>query len=196
MSKIKITNHQMGVLTAGFTCGTTILFVSANVAAMAKQDAWISSVIAIVLGVPFVFLIVYLGCMHPEKTYIEIMQTAMGKRIGGFAAANFIFFCLVDASQVTSYINDFMTTQFMPETPSYAVAFIFVASLAIAVLYGIEPIVRSAEILIYVVSLMFLGAMALDLKNIEFSNLLPMLENGIVPPLKGAVQLSGFITWP
>lgn len=194
--KITITGHQLWALVAVYTCGTTILVVSSGLAGMAKQDAWIAVIVTTIIGLLFVSLYAYLGYLYPNNTLIEMIQLAFGKIIGRIIVACFIFFCIVNISQVIYYINSFMIKEYMDKTPPYAIALVCIIALSIALYYGIETIARSAEIFVYYISFMFILAMLLVIPNVKIDNLLPILEDGIVPVLKGSIQLSGYITWP
>lgn len=194
--KIKITSHQLGSLVAIHTCGTTIIVVSASLASLAKQDAWISALAAIVIGLSFVWMYGYLGSLYPNMTYIEIIKAVLGKWIGQIVAINFVFLSFVVVPQVVYYLFAFISMQYLPETPPYVISFIYVLTLCIAMLYGLEAIVRSAEIFIYGISALFILTMLLVSPNININNLFPILEKGIVPVSRGTLYLSAFITWP
>lgn len=196
MKKLEITNHQMWALVALYTCGTTILVVSAALASFSKQDAWIAVIVTAIIGLFFIWMYVHLGSLYPDKSFIEIIWYVFGKWMGSAIVIMFLFFCLVNVSQVVSYINGFMTTQFLPRTSTNAVAILLVSVIIIALLYGIEAIARSAEIFIYFISFTFLLSMVLVAPNAQIDNLLPILEKGVVPVFKGVFQLSSFITWP
>lgn len=196
MVKIKITNHQLFALTASFTSGSAILVISASVASLTKQDSWISILLTLVFGLHEIWLICFLWRHYPGMTYVEIMGRIFGKWIGSMIAAGFVFFCLLSASQIVWYIGNFITLQVMPETPAYLINIVFMIITAIALLYGLEAIVRSYEIFIYFVSFLFILAMILVLPNARIENLLPILENGIIPILKGSFLLFSFLILP
>jgi len=193
----KISSHQLFALVANFTVGTTIIAASSGVAGLSKQDAWISALITPVVGLPFVWMYYYLGKLYPGKTLVEMICSAFGKWVGWIISAAFVLFvCFLDASQVITYIGDFVKTEYMTETPLYALNLLMVIGLAIGLLYGLEAISRSAEIFIYIATVIVVLSVLLNLPNIKFDNLLPVLENGITPVLKGTLNLSSYMTWP
>jgi spore germination protein KB len=149
MKNVEITSHQLLALTANYTCGAAILVTSAATTAIAKQDAWISALLASLFGIPIVLLIYFLGKLYPDMTFVEIIVQAFGKRIGLVVACSFILYCLELENQVIWYMGDFINLQVMPETPVAVINLIFVIVIVMAILYGLETIARASEILLY-----------------------------------------------
>jgi spore germination protein KB len=196
MDKIKITNHQLFALTASFTCGSGFLAISASVANLSKRDSWFSALLTMVFGLLEMWLICFLWGHYPGETYVEMIKQIFGKYIGSIIASGFVFFCLLSESQIICYIGDFITTQAMTETPFYLINIVFFTTVAIALLYGLEAIVRSYEIFIYFVSFLFILSMIFVLPSARIENLQPVLEKGITPILKGLTFLSTYLTFP
>ncbi len=195
MEKIRITNNQLLCLSAIYTCGSSIV-VAPSITSIAKQDAWISALILPSIGVFLIFLNSFLMSLYPGKTYIQIIQIVFGKWIGFLLSIGLLSVALISIPQVTWYVGSFFTTAIMPETPAYVINLLFIISVAIGLLYGLETVARSSEILVYIMSALFLLSMILVLPNAKFDNLLPILEKGIVPILKGAYKLSSYSTLP
>lgn len=196
MEKAKITNHQLFCLTANFTCGSSIIIASASIAKDAKQDAWISALIVPFIGLILLGINFYLTYLYPGKSYVQIIQLVFGKWIGFLLSLFLLSVALLNIPQVTWYIGNFFTTTIMTETPAYVINLLFIISIVIGLLYGLETIARSSEILLYIMSVIFIISMILVLPNAKMNNLLPILENGIAPILKGANNLSSFATFP
>lgn len=197
MKKTKVSNHQIFALAANCTIGTTLISVASGVASFAKQDAWIAALIAPVLGLPFIWIYYKLGKLFPGKTLIEMFNMAFGKWVGWIVSAFFILFvCFLDVEQLLFYIGDFMSTEYMTETPLYAFNLLLAFSMAIALLYGLETIARSAEVFAFVAVSLITLIFVLNLTNVNVEYLLPVFENGLAPILKGSLHLSSYLTWP
>ncbi|MCX7614580.1 MAG: endospore germination permease [Clostridiales bacterium] len=196
-NKIKLSDHQVFALAANFTMGTSIIAVTATIADYAKQDAWLVALIAPFIGLPFIWIYHSLMKLHPGKTLIEVYYAVFGKFIGWILAFLFsVFVCFVSTPSVTFYIGNFVQTQYMTETPLYALFFIFVICLMVALLYGLEAVARSAEISVVIVSGLIIFAMLMNLPNIHPKNLMPVLEEGFTPIIKASIQLASVLTWP
>lgn len=73
---------------------------------------------------------------------------------------------------------------------------LFVIVLAVALLYGLEAMFRATEIFFILTFPLYIIAMLMLTPKIKPDNLLPMLENGIIPVVKGSVPLMGFTVLP
>lgn len=196
MDKIKITNHQLFSLIANGATGGSVIVISAVIASVARQDAWIVALLTPALGIPVIWIYWFLGSQYPGMTFIGIIKKIFGKWIGLIVSFGFVFFCFTSASRVIWYVSNFISTQAMPETPVYVMDSLFMTAIVISVLYGIETIARASELFIYFASILFFSAMILVLPNARIENLLPVFEKGIIPVLKGSVFLSCFLTFP
>lgn len=196
MNTTKISNHQIFALTTCFTSGSAILVISASAAAVAKQDAWISILLTIVFGLLGVWLIYFLWLKYPGLTYTEVVFLSFGKYVGWIICTGFVFFCFLSSTQIIWYIGNFMTISVMPETPIYIFNLLFTATIVISVLYGIEAIVRSYEIFVYFISVLFVSSIIMVSPNVKTDYILPILDNGITPVLKCSLLLSSFLISP
>jgi spore germination protein KB len=196
MQRTKITNHQLYSLTANGAFGGSVIVIASAIAAIAKQDAWISALLTPVIGMPVVWIYWYLGSQYPGSTFVDIMKKIFGRWIGWVAAASYVFLCLNIACHLLWYVGNFLTTEAMPETPPYVISLVFVIAVVIAVLYGIETIARASEIYIRFVIILAVLTVLLVSPKIKFENLQPVLENGMIPIFKGSYVLSCFTVFP
>lgn len=196
MNNTKITSHQLFALTTNCMCGSSIIIISAGIAGIAKQDAWMSALLAPIFGLIEIWMITFLGSLFPNMTYVEIILQVLGKWIGWIVAAGFVCLCIITVPELPWYLGNFITIQTMPETPEYVINAVIVIAIVIAVLYGIETIARASEIFMYFVSFMFIVAMILVLPNAKIEHILPMFDKGISPILRGSFLLSSFLTFP
>lgn len=196
MERIQISNYSLMIGTSGFVFGSAPLLISSGVAMLAGRDAWISSLLATAIGLLVVRINTYLGGLYPDKTLVEVIKHLLGKRLGVIISIVFIFVALVATSQVTWYVGNFITSTYMPEAPLFPINALFMAAVAIALLYGLEAMFRACEIFFMFLFPFYLISMAMLAPNIEVENLLPILEKGVVPVLKGTVPLMSFTVFP
>lgn len=196
MSEVIISKRQSMTITLGFTVGTAPLFIPTSVAALAGSDGWLSGIIAALFGLLVLWMDTRLAGLYPEKTLIETIVLLLGKWVGGFVAVCFTFTALHTGTQVIWYVGDFFTTVLMPDFPPSSVNALFIAIIAVALLYGLEAFSRADEIFYLIVFPLFILAMLMLFPNIKGENLLPVLENGIAPVLKGTIPLLNSIILP
>ncbi|MFJ7729242.1 endospore germination permease [Neobacillus sp. NPDC097160] len=178
--------HQFTVLVIFFGVGTSILIAPASLAADAKQDAWISSIIGFALGVFQLAIYIALANRFPQKTLIEVNELVFGKWVGKIFSFFYISFFFVLCVGLLGDIGNFLTTEVLPETP---IDFIM-ASLLVVVIFatrlGLVVIARGAEIFFPWVIFMFGLLVLMLVPQIELRKIQPVLENGFLPVLKAA----------
>ncbi|MEC0234602.1 endospore germination permease [Paenibacillus kribbensis] len=178
----KISAHQLMVLTILFTIGSTILIIPSGMALVAKQDAWIASLVGVGCGLLIVYLYIKITDLYPQMTLVEIMEALLGKWLGKAVALLFISLLFINApAPVLFYLGNFMTTQMIPETPIQAVNILFVVIVLFAVRLGLEVLARSAEMMFPLFVLLYLSFTVLVVSNIKLENVQPVLEAGVGP---------------
>ncbi|MEW5954534.1 MAG: endospore germination permease [Bacillota bacterium] len=172
---------------------TAVLFVPAITAIFAKQNGWLSLlVVATVFGLLVALVAVKLGLRFPGQTVVEYAPEILGPYLGKLVGAGFVFwFIHLDAVIIREY-SAFLMTAFMPETPQVVFA-VFQALLAvIAVRGGLEVICRAGEWVFVVFILSLVIILGLVVHDADFTELLPVLENGVKPVIHGGLTPSAF----
>lgn len=192
MNKSIISNRQLGLMLSGLMFGTAPLLISSSVAALAGRDSWISIIIAAIVGLLVVWINSFLGELHPGKTLVEVMQIELGRWLGSFLAVCFVLITFILGTQIIWYVGDFFTTVYMKGTSNYYINVLFVAVLAIALLYGLEAMSRATEIFFMIGFPLMILSLIMLAPQIKVDNLLPIMENGITPAIKGAIPILVF----
>ncbi|UVI28588.1 GerAB/ArcD/ProY family transporter [Paenibacillus spongiae] len=182
-----ISARQFMILVFLYSVGTVILHTPGPLTEFAKQDAWLAALIGTVFGLALVWLYIKVGQLYPELTLDQLNEKIFGKWLG--KAVNFTFFLWAysTAAQVVYYVGNFVKTFWMPETPLTAFNILFTLIILMAVRLGIEPIVRSAEILVVPFTILTVVLILCILPQVDMKNLTPMLEEGAKPVFRGAL---------
>ncbi|TVX98567.1 GerAB/ArcD/ProY family transporter [Paenibacillus cremeus] len=189
----RIAGRQFGLLVFFFIVGNSFLLEPSYLVPEAKQDAWISSLIGIVIGWLLVWLYNSLGSKFPVQTLTEYSEMILGHWLGKLAAmVLFICFFLI-AAIVLRVLGDFVVIQLMPETPIDSILILFLAITVWGARAGIETIGRTAEILFPVFFILFISFFMLSAPNFEFKNMQPIVTGtGVNSILRGAIQFIHF----
>ncbi|MDQ8737245.1 endospore germination permease [Paenibacillus sp. LHD-38] len=188
----EISARQLSILVIMNVTGTSILTIPSILAMEAKQDAWLAAILALLLTLPILFLYLALHKKHPMKILTEIFEAVLGKWVGKITSLLFIMIYPVLLSALTLMGMGGFVHQTMPETPIGAIYVIFILVVIYAVKLGIESISRTAEILV-AISLFLLAFMFISLiPQVHIEHLLPILEDGFKPVIRGAVPLMSF----
>lgn len=187
MEKTKVSPRQLMILTSGFSFGTAPLVLPSSIAELAGPDVWLSLLIGTAVGFLFIWIYAKLGELNPDKTFIEIITLHFGKWAGGFVAIFFIFTALVFADQVIWYIGDFIRTSFVLTMPVSVLHAFFIAVLIFALWCGVEAMYRATELLFVFLFTLHMAVTLMLIQNFKPENLLPVMEKGLTPVLKGTV---------
>lgn len=181
----KIRISQFTILVTLFTLGTSILLVPAIVSIVAKQDGWISTVLALLLAIPLIFMYNKLASSFQGKDFLAFLHSILGKWVGkiiviGFMLYNTILLCLL-----IRQVAHFSVSQSFAETPKGVMIGLFLFLVIIGSKYGIETLARSGEILLPWVSILLVILLLALIPNLRMEHLFPMFEKGIKPILLG-----------
>lgn len=196
MEKIKISSRQFLVLVILHTIGTAILIIPSSIAQEARQDAWIAAIISVGLGLLLVMLYITLGNMFPNMTLIEMIEQTLGKWLGKIVSIFVILFSLTTAAELLYFIGEFITTQMMIETPIAAIHILFALIVIMGIRYGLETLIRSAEILFPWFIFLFLILFFFIAPQIQFQYIQPILEIEIKPMVRAILLFTGVVHLP
>ncbi|MFX3633942.1 MAG: endospore germination permease [Candidatus Pristimantibacillus sp.] len=189
----KISPRQYYIMVSLYIIGSAILIIPATLAVEAKQDAWIASIIAVAVGLLILPFYIHLGNRFSPMTFVQYTEKVLGKWMGKIFTILFIAgFPFLIASLTLRNVGDFMVTQVLPETPIEAIHIFFLCVVIMGIRYGLEPVARTAEFLFPFVIIAFLLLIILIAPQIDFKNIMPVLENGMKPVLSAAIPHIAF----
>lgn len=191
--KGKISALQFALLGITLVIATADVFLPSFVAQEAQQDSWISVIIGTISSLLISMLFIFLAKRFPGMTIIEYSTVILGKVFGKIVGAFLIIYLLVVGYAVTREMGDIFVTSFNPDSPLVIYCIVNVLVAAYAVYSGLETIARINDITIPL-GLGILGVITLaNIKETDFTNFLPILENGFIPPIKGALLIQAWI---
>ncbi|MFC7371072.1 endospore germination permease [Fictibacillus iocasae] len=194
LEKGRISIRQFTILVALYTIGTAILIIPSILAAKAHQDAWLSGILGLACGLLMIYFYWKLSERFQYRNFVEILELCFGKVIGRTAAfLFFICYVLLLSTFVLRDIGDFMLTVMMVETPIEAIHIIFLTIVLYGVWLGLEVFTRTMELFLPFIVLLLITLFITLLPQIEFANILPVLENGIRPVLSSSFS---FVVFP
>ncbi|WP_019912778.1 GerAB/ArcD/ProY family transporter [Paenibacillus sp. HW567] len=189
LEKGRISIRQITVLMFIFLLGETIVVYPNMLTSIAKQDAWISSILGVSCGVLLVWVLLRLHHKYPSQNLIQIAQTVLGKWIGGMLSLWYLFYFYLSTGLYVRQIADFLVTQYFNNTPLSLIVILFIILLIWGVTAGIEPIARSAELLLPILLLASAFLVISLLPQSDTTQLKPLLENRPLSILHAAVMV-------
>jgi spore germination protein KB len=190
LEKGEISNRQALLLLVATVLPTSIFSLPAFTVADAKEDAWISVIIASVVGVVVILNAVWLGKRFPGKTIVEYCEDILGKIPGKLAGLIFIGFFLYLTALTIREFSEFMVTVFLVDMPIIILITSLIFVCALAVFQGLEVIGRLNGILIALVIGFFLLSLLMATGEMNHDRILPVCANGLIPILKGSIHVA------
>ncbi|MFC7441082.1 GerAB/ArcD/ProY family transporter [Laceyella putida] len=184
----RISAGQMALILYTGCVGVKILTAPHLAAKWAGRDIWLTPLVAAVSGVSF-YLALKLHRRFPGETIIQYSPRILGWFGKGIALLYLVIY-IHACSFVIRYYGEIVNGVFLLETPPAVVMGGMALVCAAAVRGGLETIVRSAQFLTLPAFAVLLTLTVLSSTEWEVDNLFPILEHGIGPVVRGAVNPS------
>ncbi|WP_353892390.1 endospore germination permease [Proteinivorax hydrogeniformans] len=180
---------QLFLLTIAQLGGASIIYLPGVF--QAGKDVWISNLIASLMAYIVIFLHYLPMSLNPDSSMTSVINKYWGRCIGGivnfyYFAFHFLLCCLILSD---TYFFGKMT---MPETPAYVFSVFLLVPIVYAIKQGIEVIARLLEIIIPFIFIMYILLFLLVIPQLEITKLLPVMGDGIMPVLEGALPNLNF----
>ncbi|WP_410769047.1 GerAB/ArcD/ProY family transporter [Fontibacillus sp. BL9] len=193
-SSEKLTARQATLWFIMFQLGSAYLTLPGFLAAIAKQDAWISILITIFIQLVLVIpLYVSISKQTKGRGFGDYVESLFGKYGGKIFMCVFCFVFPFFAFTLSLwFLADFLTTSVIPATPADSISVLMLIAVISVVRSGVTTIGRSAEALFILLIVIFLLCIVSLMPTFHINNLLPVMENGIKPIMHGSILLLGY----
>jgi spore germination protein KB len=142
----------------------------------AKNDAWLVIIAGAAIAVPFIVIFTSLAKRFPSKTLLEIYPLVLGKVPGTIILILYTAYFHVISSHFLDDLAEFFSIYVQPDTPLIFFIIVFTLSCAIVLRMGIEYLVKTCFIIALSGSITALATSLMLLREMDFSNFLPILR--------------------
>jgi spore germination protein len=141
-------------------------------------------------------LFIKLAARFPNLGYFQYLQIVWGKPLGFLISILYLLFWVSFLSSI--FYETILTNKllFLPRTPTIVPLAIFALALIWLVSYGLIPIIRFFQLLLPFLVIPLLLLALLFMTAIKIDRFSPVLENGILPVLKGSYLSLGAFQGP
>lgn len=187
----RISNIQAAML--AITSLTIIghLVILTVIFAQSRQDGWIAAIVGTILGLTGILVLVKLSQSFPGLTLIEILFqhfSWFGKLLG---ILYLIYFYIMAILGTRLFAEAYK--RIMPETPPIAFVTVILLLTAFIVYLGLETLGRLNQIMLPVLVMTAISVVFLTMgENKDYSNLLPIMGNGVRPVAIGSLTVMGW----
>jgi spore germination protein KB len=189
----QVTGGQLILLLITVVGATAIVHAPSMSIRVAGQNAWISLLLpATLYGMLVVWVTTKLALRFPGRTFGEYTQEILGIWP---ARLVWIMYLLYLASLLIVIVREFgnvLSTAFMPETPMVVFSLTLLLLALYAALGGPEVICRVNQFILPILLATLILMLFFLAKEVEPARLLPFMEEGLWPVLKGAKVASAF----
>ncbi|MFC4386287.1 GerAB/ArcD/ProY family transporter [Gracilibacillus marinus] len=192
MNTPKLSSIQLLFLVIIFEVGSTTLFA---LGIGAKQDAWIVILFAYIVGVLLLLCYTQIPRYYNQKDFGYILTDIIGKP---FAIVLLFLYSMYFLSQSTHNFYEFgalIKLTALPYTPLWFILYAFIFVVIYILRLGFEVLARTVEIFLpfFIFFNLLIYSFNFFTGELDMSNLLPILGDGIVPILH---QLPTVIAFP
>jgi spore germination protein KB len=190
MEKTVISTRQSICTIILFILGSSIIL---GIGKEANRDIWISILLGIIIGLFIVIVYSRILSRFPNKNLFDILLIIYGNYIGRLFCLIYIFYSFYLAALVLVNYSMFISIIGLEFTPQIVVSFVFIILVINGVKKGIEVLGRWAEFFtrfLYPIIIIIVISM---LTMVNVNNLSPILSDGFMPVMDGAITL---ITFP
>lgn len=188
----KISSSQLMLLVITLILSSAILLLPAFPTMVALQDSWISGIIAMFVGLLVAVVILNLAWRFPGQSLAEYSIDILGQPLGKLIGFIYFLFYLHLTAILLREIASTIVSTILPRTPPEVLILLSVIAAAYLVRKGLEVIVRVNTIILPIAVFFIVAIYLMLVKDMQYINLTPGLENGIVPILKGTITPMGW----
>ncbi|MFC4808066.1 GerAB/ArcD/ProY family transporter [Paenibacillus sp. GCM10023250] len=157
----------------------------------AKQDAWMSIIIAGASVIVLTLLLVRLSMMHPGQTLFGFSRTVLGPWLGRIVVLPYLTAWISISVIILRYSGDFIQSVLLDKAPVWVVMLILSMLMAYSAHGGIGGIGRYNEVVGPVFFVTTFVSFSLNGRNLKWERILPVYyDNGWLQIAKGAVPLT------
>lgn len=184
-----LSSIQLAILIMGFLLGSTIIIVPGS---YAKQDAWLAYIMAWIGGILLFSCYFVLYKRAGSRTLVEINRMLLGRWLGNLVSVLYIWYFIHLAALVLRNFGEYTITAILPSTPLWFIMVCYVLVTGYSVRSGIEVTARTAELIVPFIFLFQLAIFAVLIPYYDFTNVKPILAEGIKPVLKAGLSVLTF----
>lgn len=176
MQKEIISSRHAVCIIVLFVFGSSVILgVNADVG----QDSWIPLIFALVISIPVIMIYARIIKLFPEKDIFEVSIELFGKIGGKITIALLTWYAIHLAAMVLRNFSEFIELVAMPETPQTPIMIAMILTTVYIAKSGVTVLGKWSMIALPIVLLTFLMITLFSLSNMDFTNILPIMNHSV-----------------
>ena len=190
-------NHQINkpqffLLVISFVYGSSLLMAPGLTASFANQDAWVSMLVALIIGLLLNVVWIMLLKRYDYQSIFTIMENVGGKWLGLLINLLIVFYAIHLAAYIVRNLSNFMVINVVPDSNEWTYQIMIILLAVYSCFYGLNNMARVNEILLPWMLLLFFFSMCLVINQFELNHIKPMFEQSFQVISQGAYSTLGF----
>lgn len=159
---------------------------------IAKQDAWISVILAMIITIPLILIYARLLKLFPGQNLYDILFNVFGKITGRILSLLFIWYAIHLGSMIIRNFTEFIQVVSLQESPQ-EITVIFMGIICIWTLKnGIELLGRGTVFVLPIVFIIIIFTIVLAIKDFNMDYLKPVFSEDFKTIYSGALSMMTF----
>ncbi|WP_342044523.1 GerAB/ArcD/ProY family transporter [Bacillus sp. OTU530] len=188
-SKNKITSKQLVFMIIQAQIGVGILSLPHNVALVAKQDGWISTLIAGGITQVIIWAMWGLCRRFPSLSLYQILPNILGGVVGKLFTLSYVLYFTVTGSLVLARYSDILDKWILPRTPNWITMLLILLTCIYIVNEGLTSIARF-YVLVSPILIILIVLISYSMKDANFLYIFPIGGNSIQTIFKGSKEVA------
>ncbi|MDQ0196587.1 GerAB/ArcD/ProY family transporter [Paenibacillus wynnii] len=148
-----LSSWQLYGLMLLFQLGTNVVF---GIASPAKQDAWITAGISLILGMVLLWMYSMLYGTHANTNWSGLLSFAFGRYIGAILSVGYVFIFIYSAARNLRDLGELTNNFLLQMTPMWFVMVIFQCLVTYVCYAGVQRLGKLAELNVPIIIFLFL----------------------------------------
>lgn len=183
----KITNKQLVFYIIQAQIGVGILSLPHDVALVAKQDAWMSTLLAGVMSQVIIFGFWGLCKRFPSSSLYQILPKLLGRVIGKVVILCYALYFMITGSLVLARYSDIIDKWILPSTPNWITMLLILITCIYIVNEGLTSIARF-YVLVSPILIVLIVLILNSMKDANLLYLFPIGDHSIQTIMKGSKE--------
>ncbi|WJE16703.1 endospore germination permease [Halobacillus sp. ACCC02827] len=192
----KLSQRQFFFMIIQTQIGVGVLSVPHELHNAAKQDGWISLIIAAILIQIVVFVIWLTARNHPEDNLFQINELIFSKWIGKGLSFLYVLYFLAVGTLIILLYGRMISVWVLPNTPLWVLSLLMILICGYLVAGGLLVVARLYTMLSFLL-IILIALVIYSMKEMNLMYILPVFEEGVGRVLKGVdkavLSFFGFI---
>lgn len=190
MNEKTISTNQASLMLVIFTIALKLSVLPALMSEFAGKSSYVSCFISLAIDFLCTVLVVVIISKIPNMSFFELLEKSFGKIVAIITYALLFIYYFSKLTIGLTEIHDYYTSSLFEELNPYFALITLFFLLLYMFIKNFRALGRLLEVFFWPMAIGIIFTLIFPFSNVEFSNLLPLFEDGAYPIFKGVYRTS------